>query len=166
MPNHVINEVIIKVAKEKQENVLSKILNADEEIDFEILLPIPLNCWQGGLGTLEKQVSPFNWYDWCIKNWGTKWNAYGQDMHYENIVQEDNKLTLTFQTAWSPPYGWLIALFNSFEYNIEVVTLDEGDGVAIRHYFVPYGRVGRRYEKEEITDEKEITRLMNLIYHK
>ena len=39
-----------------------------------------------------------SWYDWRIKNWGTKWNAYG----YEGGVQFDGK-SLRFQTAWSPP---------------------------------------------------------------
>ena len=36
-----------------------------------------------------------NWYDWRIKNWGTKWNSY------EN-VQIDND-TITFYTAWAAP---------------------------------------------------------------
>ena len=24
-------------------------------------------------------MAPLTWYDWCIANWGTKWNAYGYD---------------------------------------------------------------------------------------
>lgn len=39
-----------------------------------------------------------SWYDWRIKNWGTKWNAYG----YEGGVQFDGK-SLRFLSAWSPP---------------------------------------------------------------
>lgn len=35
------------------------------------------------------------WYDWCIKHWGTKWNAY------EN--EQINSDTITFETAWSAP---------------------------------------------------------------
>ena len=33
------------------------------------------------------------WYEWCNKNWGTKWNAYSQERFDEN--------TLFFQTAWA-----------------------------------------------------------------
>lgn len=33
------------------------------------------------------------WYDWAIKNWGTKWNAYGCEKIDDNIFQ--------FRTAWS-----------------------------------------------------------------
>lgn len=35
------------------------------------------------------------WYDWCIDNWGTKWNAYD---FCENL-DEDNKII--FNTAWA-----------------------------------------------------------------
>ena len=35
------------------------------------------------------------WYDWCIKNWGTKWNAY------ENVQIDPD--TIMFETAWSAP---------------------------------------------------------------
>ena len=33
-----------------------------------------------------------NWYGWCIKNWGSKWNAYEQDFEAPNII--------CFKTAW------------------------------------------------------------------
>lgn len=33
------------------------------------------------------------WYEWCYREWGTKWNAYNQEYINEN--------TITFQTAWS-----------------------------------------------------------------
>lgn len=35
-----------------------------------------------------------NWYDWCCRYWGTKWNAC-------DVSRSDN--TLWFQTAWSWP---------------------------------------------------------------
>ena len=42
-------------------------------------------------------------YDWQIKNWGTKWNAY------ETFVQQidDTNVQYGFDTAWSPPEAWL-----------------------------------------------------------
>jgi hypothetical protein len=38
------------------------------------------------------------WYEWSIKNWGTKWNAYGFD-HLQ--AYEEGSDTIFFQTAWS-----------------------------------------------------------------
>lgn len=40
-----------------------------------------------------------NWYDWHIKNWGTKWNVGEAE-----LIDEDYK-TICFQTAWSTPEG-------------------------------------------------------------
>ena len=37
----------------------------------------------------------FNWYDWHVKYWGTKWNAV------ETIIDDDD--TVRFQTAWGAP---------------------------------------------------------------
>lgn len=36
-----------------------------------------------------------SWYDWCIRRWGTKWNAYG----YEEISEDE----ISFETAWNMP---------------------------------------------------------------
>lgn len=35
------------------------------------------------------------WYNWCVKHWGTKWNAYENEQ-----IDAD---TITFETAWSAP---------------------------------------------------------------
>ena len=43
---------------------------------------------------IENYGAP-NWYDWCIRNWGTKWNAY------ECSQVEPETRVLTFNTAWS-----------------------------------------------------------------
>lgn len=43
-----------------------------------------------------------DWYNWCINNWGTKWNAYDQRHCY---TERDNIATyeLIFCTAWGIP---------------------------------------------------------------
>ena len=42
------------------------------------------------------------WYDWNVRNWGTKWD-FGKDEYTEAAVIEDNKVVISFNTAWSPP---------------------------------------------------------------
>lgn len=37
------------------------------------------------------------WYEWSVRHWGSKWNAYG-------MVCDAPENTLGFQTAWSPPH--------------------------------------------------------------
>lgn len=38
-----------------------------------------------------------NWYDWSIKNWGTKWNAYDSSVS----MISDTSAVVWFDTAWS-----------------------------------------------------------------
>ena len=41
------------------------------------------------------------WYQWCIENWGTKWEPDINEIGYE----DSEMLELVFNTAWSPPEG-------------------------------------------------------------
>lgn len=51
-----------------------------------------------------------NWYDWCVNEWGTKWDVgSGQGIN----TWSDNDLVVYFDSAWSPPiqaYGRLVDL--------------------------------------------------------
>ena len=40
-----------------------------------------------------------HWYDWNVRNWGTKWDANDVSLH------EDDDLSYQFSTAWSPAEG-------------------------------------------------------------
>ena len=42
-----------------------------------------------------RQYGYTDWYGWSLKHWGTKWNAYDQEMDASNVVR--------FDTAWSMP---------------------------------------------------------------
>lgn len=43
------------------------------------------------------------WYDWNVRNWGTKWDACNPGMNNENPA--DGELMYYFDTAWSPAEG-------------------------------------------------------------
>lgn len=48
-----------------------------------------------------------NWYDWNVRNWGTKWDVANsdEDSYPETELIEDTEtfLQYSFNTAWSPP---------------------------------------------------------------
>jgi hypothetical protein len=112
MPNWMSNEVIFQnVDTAQQDAILAKCCKADGEIDFNILLPIPIHYWQGDCGEKEERAFPGNWHDWCVANWGTKWNPDER----VSITRTHNTMTFEFLTAWSPPMGWLCAVFNTFK---------------------------------------------------
>ena len=134
MPNHVINEVIFTdITADQRRIILANVLDAEQSIDFAILLPIPLNCWMGSVGVKHEKAFKHTALDWCRDNWGTKWGAYNQ----KPIEDSDTSLRLVFDTAWRPPYGWLCALFNRFKLPFDHNWLDEGSPVGRCGKFIP-----------------------------
>lgn len=131
MPNHCVNEVIFRdVPARRRAEILEKVVGPKGFIDFSVLLPTPINSWPGSVGQRHEKAFPTTNLEFNRENWGTKWNAYGKDDGYTSIVQTDDTLTLTFQTAWSPPYGWLCAVFNTFEARFEHNWMEEGGSPA------------------------------------
>ena len=97
MPNWVTSYLTVK--KEVAEKY---ILNKENEVDFEILCPMPKE---------EEE----NWYDWRIENWGCKWNS--DNTYVEEI--EDGKVRIEFNTPWCTPWKWLVALREKgFDYHL------------------------------------------------
>jgi hypothetical protein len=48
-----------------------------------------------------------NWYDWCVNNWGTKWDV-GEPFVGDDT--EEDSITFSFDSAWAPP----VAAFRSW----------------------------------------------------
>lgn len=131
MPNHVVNEIIFTgITPQQRDELLAVMLNAEGEVDFTVLLPPPLNIWNGGAGVIHEKTFPSTALDWARANWGTKWNAYSQ----LPVEVSEDRLRLVFETAWRPPYGWLVAVMNRCRVPFDHNWHDEGR---------EYGRVGR-----------------------
>jgi hypothetical protein len=78
--------------------------------------------WLGNVGQKHEKLGA-NALDWSRENWGTKWNAYRQ----MPIEQSEEQIVIRFRTAWSPPYPWLVAVFNTLKVSFDHNWLDEGD---------------------------------------
>ena len=81
------------------------------------------NMWKKPRSSFPKMDSDYtNWYDWVIANWGTQWDV-GLDDDFSNLEinpQNNLELTLSFDTAWSPP----IRFYESFFVMKEVIQLN------------------------------------------
>lgn len=130
MPNHVLSEITLKGVR--LEDIQAQILNEEGFIDFEILLPLPINHWPGGVSKSHEDAFLGTHLDDARNIWGTKWNAYGQDEggKYQSVVETEEGVVLTFQTAWNHPRGWTCALFNTLKCDIIAKWLSEGGWVA------------------------------------
>lgn len=132
MPNHVTNEIIFRgVDRAAQEKIVAIICNADRKVDFEVLVPLPLNMWWGSVGTKHEKAFKRTALDWALENWGTKWGAYQQ----RATLCDDSSITFCFDTAWSPPYPWLAAVFNSSKLSFEHNYFNEGEDWSVSGVF-------------------------------
>ncbi len=60
-----------------------------------------------------------NWYQWNWNHWSTKW-----DVNCESFEEDEDMLSYSFDTAWSPPENALIEL--SKQYPNLIIRLDFG----------------------------------------
>lgn len=65
-----------------------------------------------------------NWYDWCVSNWGTKWDVGGGDGSIDEV--SPNKLTLSFDSAWAPPCDAYAVLVDRFGFSIRAMYYEPG----------------------------------------
>jgi len=59
-----------------------------------------------------------HWYDWNVRNWGTKWDVANQDndspYNDTTIEETDKAVVYTFNTAWSVPLPALVSLSSQY----------------------------------------------------
>ena len=81
MPNWCMNNVTLR--HEDPAMIQRAITAFENEKLLEEFVPLPDNTWN---------------YEFCVSNWGTKWDVGGElDIISKNVVN------LSFDSAWSPP---------------------------------------------------------------
>lgn len=112
MPNWVQNEVRVTGEEKDISAFLTFVGSKESDFDFNQIMPMPtelkktvkgaddmIPAWQKqNSKLLIAEFGDDNWFDWCINNWGCKWNA-------DEVVVEQHKGELKFdlETPWSPP---------------------------------------------------------------
>jgi hypothetical protein len=138
MPNHVYNTVTL-TGNFRDLTMLKLLLNIPHECQhnhgddsispfnfFNLVAPDKsiLDEYYGAEPTYENLEDRFkhstnHWYDWNIRNWSTKWNAYdvsySDTFDYDNIDDNQNNVSYGFNTAWSPPEKIIEALANKIK---------------------------------------------------
>jgi hypothetical protein len=107
MPTHVSNSLYIKgdvdLVKKIRQTIISEKMDDQgrhDLIDFNKIVPLPEKF---NLSNITQQIHIMKKYgcdtfsDYCIKIWGTKWNAYS----FDHDRSDDN--VIYFLTAWHPP---------------------------------------------------------------
>jgi hypothetical protein len=139
MPNWCNNVVEIGHEDPAKLKALVEAYNEGKFCSYAIPVPASLNIVAGRVGDdadpkqieLEAQEKSnlevhgySNWYDFCVNEWGTKWDVGGDGDRIELEEGQDNT-TLDFDSAWAPPLGVYEALM--------------AQGFSVRAYFYESG---------------------------
>jgi len=104
MPNWTTNIVKLKGSEQDIQSIKDLIFSVDEDgktfFDFNKVIPMPEEYNEGD-----------KWYDWCVNNWGTKWNSDGTQI----LTDTPTELEMTFLTAWAHPVNVLSKLNDMFK---------------------------------------------------
>lgn len=142
MSNFITNVITFKGDETRIKKLIARVKNDKYglgSIDFNKVIPIPDNIYRGNLGPEEREkYGDANWYDWCNKNWGTKWNALGY-IENPNSLKPDR---LWCQTAWSPSIPITAELAKCFP-DIEITHkyADEDFGAHVGTVVFKYGEI-------------------------
>ena len=119
MPNYCNNELTIKSDNAGLlQSLLNELKQADSyEVDFLSKL-VPFT-----------EETNYVWdYDWCVQNWGTKWDIF--DVNYASL--EGDTLAVSFMTAWSPPVAALETAMRKHGFTFDLY-YEEGGACFIGH---------------------------------
>ena len=115
MPNWVDNTITLKHSDPTMIKRAHDALERGEFLNEFHPVPLDLQIVAGRLGddeSAEQQALVLqenanrdkygyaNWYDWCVNEWGTKWDVGDEG---SATINEDGSLTASFNSAWAPP---------------------------------------------------------------
>ena len=115
-------------------------LERGEFLNEFIPVPADLQITSGYLGSgdeqkeLERKTAENrekygygNWYDYCVGEWGTKWDVGGQG---QSDIHPDGKMLHTsFDSAWSPPVNAYVKL-EELGFGVNAMYYEGGMGYA------------------------------------
>lgn len=129
MPNYCSNILTLNEdSNDSIVDVLKKHIDEEDYFNFELIRPVPKELTQHQAPVpkdmdenyrkeLVSKYGADNWWDWCVMNWGTKWNA--------EINNADEK-AICFTTAWSPPIGIVKTLAMITGRDFRLTYIEEG----------------------------------------
>lgn len=122
MPNWCDNSLQIWGPAKDVKKCRAAMKSKESDFDFDKIHPLP-KALKGTTAPTpkgeEEQAKKFiklygapDWYEWQIKNWGTKWNIDPSSL----VVQPDGpqNVRYNFSTAWSPPEKIVACLADKF----------------------------------------------------
>lgn len=99
---------------------------------------------------LKEKYGFEGWYDWCVQNWGTKWNAC--EVEFNDEREWVRSPYYIFQTAWDAPVPIVLEMsrqFPNLEFSLES---DEESG---EFFYIKTFKGGVETSHEDLERENE-----------
>jgi len=64
-----------------------------------------------------------NWYDYCVNEWGTKWDVGGEGD--QATVESPNAIKMSFDSAWAPPIA-AMEKFQDLGFKVKLIYWESG----------------------------------------
>jgi len=184
MPSHVENDLFIRGTQSQVDEVLATIgaTRNPATFDFNTLIPYPerwaqmdkdaeviwkantpnareaaMDNYRAKWGT-ENDGFNSGGHDWCVSNWGTKWNAYEVIAIFDrpHIHDDVKRARISFRTAWSAPFPVvekLAELFPDVEISLEYFEKGMGFSGGVAYMERKYIEMGEPRKEEWHTDD-------------
>ena len=157
MPNHTTNHLVVVGPAVEIKKFIDSVNGKDEEgepnpFDLNKLIPQP------------EDVE--DWYNWRVKNWGTKWNTYNHGSDEFDFFKVDIGMAeahLIYHTAWTPPSNFLEKVSRMFPDLVFVNrAADDGGGFLVVETFEngEYTEEEFEWDSEEGEELKEFLGLV------
>jgi len=137
MPNWCNNYLVLEHENPEMINRAKKAFADGRLLDEFVPVPKDLHIVAGRVGNdedpeqkkLEEDTARnitthgyANWYDFCVNEWGTKWDVGGEDMLTED---GPNALRMNFDSAWAPPVP-AMEKFQDLGFKVKLVYWESG----------------------------------------
>ena len=133
MPNWCNNTVRISHEDPAKIAALAEAINRGDFCKFVIPIPDELTDTtapnRDNPEALIEATGYADWYDFCVNEWGTKWDIEP----YDTIQVEANSIYFGFDSAWSPPVGVYDKLYED-GYVVDATYNEPGMTYAGRYY--------------------------------
>lgn len=104
MPNWCYNSATIS---HDNPEMIKRLVDASESGILNAFIPCPKELLEqtapasGDVASENvKKYGASDWYNWCVENWGTKWDITSDSL---DLFDDNKTVSISFDSAWSPP---------------------------------------------------------------
>lgn len=136
------------LTEEEQTKLMQKALDYTDFPDKKLMFANKAEVYAYGKQALDNyaKYGAKDWYDWCIENWGTKWNSYNTQ------IADMSQADIYFETAWAavPNLISKIAEFHP-ECKLEYEFAEEDAGAQTGYMYFENGELANEQIHEDFS---------------